>query len=235
MTVVNGYSTLEEAYLAKSLLASEEIDAQILDEAGSVAPHLLLASGIRLAVADEDASRAREILGLSAVLKAVPKTPSHPVFMILVMAAAVLTVLFFGIQRNRGDESVNRIDVDRNHDGKADARSEFDRDGKIVSWYADDNFDGRWDLKQKYEGGILASSEQDRDYDGLFDAVFEYHLGIVRTETIRPRGEGHPLFRHEFRQGVLSVTWSDKDRDGSWDERLEFDAMGTETLRASLK
>ncbi len=69
MRVLKGYATLEEAHLGRTVLASEGIDGQVLDEGASVAPHLLLASGIRLAVADEDAARAREILGLSAVLK----------------------------------------------------------------------------------------------------------------------------------------------------------------------
>jgi hypothetical protein len=238
MTVVNGYTTLEDAYLAKSLLAEEGIDSQVLDEAASVAPHLLLASGIRLAVADDDdAPRAREILGLSAVLKVVPKAPSQPILMVLVMAAAILTVLFFGIQRNRqfDGDTANRTDLDRNRDGKADERCEYGGNGQVRTAYADDNFDGRWDFKQKFEGGIVASSEQDLDFDGQFDSVFEYKQGVPTIETIRPGGEGHPLFRHEFRQGVLVVTWSDKDRDGRWDERLEFDAMGTEIRRIVLK
>jgi hypothetical protein len=237
MTVVNGYPTLEDAYLAKSLLAEEGIDGQVLDEAASVAPHLLLASGIRLAVADEDASRAREILGLSAVLKVVPKAASQPILMVLVMAAAVLTVLFFGIQRNRqfDGDTANRTDLDRNRDGKVDERCEYGGNGQIRAAYADDNFDGRWDLKQEFEGGIVVSSEQDRDFDGRFDSVFEYKQGVPTTETIRPGGEGHPLFRHEFRQGVLAIIWSDRDRDGKWDERLEFDEMGTEIRRIVLK
>jgi hypothetical protein len=223
--------------LGRSLLASEGIDAQVLDEGATVAPHLLLASGIRLAVADEDAAQAREILGLSAVLKPVPSKSFSPLWMILVTGVAIFTVLYAGIRRNHGfmAETPNRIDLDRNQDGKPDERLERDRQGVPVAGYGDDNFDGRWDRKSKYQGGILASAERDLDFDGTFDSSLEYQNGVLTSETIRPGGERYPLFRHDFRHGILALTWSDKDRDGRWDERIEYDPAGREIQRTHLK
>lgn len=237
MRVLKGYPTLEEAHLGRSLLASEGIDAQVLDEAAAVAPQLWLASGIRLAVADEDAARAREVLGLSAVLKSVPRKSFSLLWMILVTGAAVFTVLYAGIRRNHvsAAEPPSRIELDRNHDGKPDERVERDRQGVPVAGYGDDNFDGRWDRKSKYRNGVLTSAERDLDFDGTFDSALEYQHGVVVTETIRPGGVGYPLFRHDHRHGILALTWSDKDRDGRWDERIEYDPTGREIERTPLK
>ncbi len=237
MRVLKGYPTLEEAHLGRSLLASEGIDAEVLDEGAAVAPHLLLATGIRLAVADEDAAQAREILGLSAVLKAVSTKPMNPLWMILVTGVAGLTVLYAGIRRNHGfiAEVPNRIDLDRNRDGKPDERMERDRQGASVASYGDDNFDGRGDRKSKYQGGILASAERDLDFDGIFDSSLDYQNGVLATETIRPGGAGYPLFRHEYRNGILALAWSDRDRDGRWDERIEYDPTAREIQRTALE
>ncbi|MES2924273.1 MAG: hypothetical protein V4819_22165 [Verrucomicrobiota bacterium] len=237
MRVLNGYSTLEDAHLGRSLLESEGIDAQVLDECAALDPHLLLASGIRLAVADEDAAEAREILGLSAVLTSVPKKSFNPLWMILVLGTAILTVLYAGIRRNHGPmaDAMNRTELDRNQDGKPDERLELDRQGVPVAGYGDDNFDGRWDRKSKYQGVSLSSAERDLDFDGIFDSSLEYQQGVLITETIRPGGGGYPLFRHEYREGVLALTWSDKERDGRWDERIAYDPAGREIERTTLK
>ncbi len=238
MTVLKGYATLEEAHLERSRLAAEGIDAQVLDESTAVsAPYALIEPGIRLAVADEDAPRAREILGLSAVLKVVPEKTHSPSWLIFVVVAAVLLVLFFANHRNGGSqaETLNRTELDRNHDSKPDLRQEADRYGRLVAESFDNNFDGRWDLKRKYENGILVAAEQDLDFDGVFDSTLEYQNGVLATETIRPKGEGHPLFRREFRHGVLAVIWADRDQDGGWDERADCDLLGREVLRMNLK
>jgi len=235
MTVLKGYSTLEEAHLGRSLLASEGIDAQVLDENMSMAPHLLLASGVRLAVADEDAAAAREILGFPAAAPRVPRRGINPLWMIGIMAVAVFTVFYFGVrQRSNPDEAPNTFDQDRNRDGKTDVKFYFDGEGLVMSAQIDDNFDGRWDGKETYESGIVVETIIDRNFDGLFDSTFSYVNGVAASETIRPGGQGFPLFRHDLRQGVLAVTWSDKDRDGKWDERIDYDPMGRETRREAL-
>jgi len=237
MTVLKGYSTLEEAHLGRSLLASEGIDAQVLDEGATVAPHLLLASGVRLAVADEDALRARETLGLSAVLHVVPRTYSDPTWMVLALGAAILTVLFFGLQQNRGSRVAgeNRAEMDRNRDGAVDERVELDVKNRPVMRYEDNNFDGSWDRKVWFSEGTLVRAEEDLDFDGFFDSFSEYQNGVKVTELIRPHGEGFPLFRHEFKRGVRVLTWSDPDRDGVWKERIEVDALGREVTRTTVK
>lgn len=63
MIVLRKYSLLIPAQLAKLELASHGIEAVILDEAlGSMGLHLVMDSGIRLAVAEEDQHQADAIL-----------------------------------------------------------------------------------------------------------------------------------------------------------------------------
>ena len=65
MTVVKRCATLEDAYMIRNLLEAGGVESDILDEVtASTAPYLLMSSGIRVTVADEDAAAAREILGL---------------------------------------------------------------------------------------------------------------------------------------------------------------------------
>ena len=67
MQIVRTYSLLIPAQLAQLELRSYGIEAEILDEGLAVnAPHFAMADGIRLAVADEDLKRAKEILVNSA-------------------------------------------------------------------------------------------------------------------------------------------------------------------------
>ena len=63
MKVIRKYALLLPAQLGKMELGSYGIESVILDEGvGANAPHLAVFSGIRLAVADEDAIEADAIL-----------------------------------------------------------------------------------------------------------------------------------------------------------------------------
>ncbi len=63
MVILRKYTMLMQAELAKLELASYGIEAAILDEnLGSIAPHLTLLNGVRLAVADQDEQDAEGII-----------------------------------------------------------------------------------------------------------------------------------------------------------------------------
>lgn len=63
MVILRKYTMVMQAELAKLELASYGIKATILDEnLGSIAPHLTMMNGVRLAVADDDEQEAGEIL-----------------------------------------------------------------------------------------------------------------------------------------------------------------------------
>lgn len=236
MTVVKRCATLEDAYMTKNLLEVGGVGADILDEAiAATAPHLLISSGIRVTVADEDAAAAWEILGLSA--KPEPpqrKTGGIPWLAVLLVGIALLTLISYSRQgRSKTDE--HKVEIDRNGDGKADLRTTFDDTRHPLLSLEDDNFDGRWDVRVEYEAGIRTKVLVDLDRDGTFDSVWTCDQGIPVSELVTPGDRGHPLFRRVFREGILESRWEDADRDGAWDLRIDYDAMGRETGKTPLK
>lgn len=236
MKVIRTFSSIEDAHLALMHLGNEGIEADVLDEAiASAAPHLAFASGIRLAVADEDAVRAREILGLPAVADVSLPRKGTPWWVFVVAAVAVFTLLAQAIRNHSSRSSPARTaDTDRNGDGKADERFDFRGDVLVTAWN-DNNFDGRWDVKTTYQGGVVTRSEADHDFDGNFDSVTEYRHGVPVITTVRAGGKGLPVLRHEYRDGIHFRTWEDKDSDGSWDRTTDYDPMGRETSSQELK
>jgi len=237
MVVVKRCGTLEDAYLCRNLLAEAGIESDVLDEAtATTAPYLLANTGIRLAVADEDADRACETLGVPRrEPAATPRRGGLPVWVALVVGAAAISVVVAGMKQSRGTGTGGREDFDRNGDGRPDLRVICDADGRTTERWLDQNFDGRWDVQEHWANGQPAVIEQDVDFDGSYDRRGEYRQGVLVSETITPGGSGNPLSRLEFRNGVLTASWSDPERDGKWNERVEYDPMGRETGRTTLK
>lgn len=237
MRVVKRCVTLEEAHLARAQLAEAGIEADVLDEAtATTAPYLLASSGIRLAVADEEADRACDLLGVPrGATVAPPKRGGLPAWIALVVGVAAITVVIAGMKQTRGTAAVAKTDLDRNGDGKPDARRVYDSKGQIMEALEDDDFDGKWDVRLQYRNGLVVEAEKDLDFDGSYDSRIVYHDGVPLEETITPGGTGNALFRDEFEQGVRAARWSDPERDGKWNERIEFDSMGRETARLPMK
>lgn len=236
MTVVKRCATLEDAYMTKNLLEAGGVGADILDEAtASTAPYLLVSSGIRVTVADQDAVAAREILGLPAEEEPPVRTSGGIPWLAVLIAGIALVTLISYARQDRHPAEPERVDDDRNGDGESDLRTTFDRSNRPVLTLVDDNFDGRWDTRVEYENGIESKATSDLDRDGTFDSVISYNRGVPATELVTPGGEGSPLFRKVFKNGVLESRWEDADRNGAWDQRIDFDAMGRELGRTSLK
>lgn len=237
MTVVKRCSTLEDAYMTKNLLEAGGVGADILDEAtASTAPYLLVSSGIRVTVADEDVQAAREILGLPAEPESLPRKGSSTMPWVagLITVIAVVTLISFS-QQNRKVAGDHKTERDRNGDHKADVRTTYDGSGHPQLALYDENFDGRWDVRMEYESGTRVKGYEDRDRDGNFDVVETFDKGILTSELVTPGGVGHPLFRYVFREGILESRWEDTDRDGTWDLRTDYDVMGRETGRTPMK
>ena len=122
-----------------------------------------------------------------------------------------------------------------NGDGKTDCREIRDGDGRLLERWLDQNFDSRWDVHERYAGGLPTVNERDCDFDGSYDRRGEFRLGVLTEETITPGGAGNPLFRLDYRHGVLSAVWSDPERDGRWNERADYDPMGRESARVPMQ
>jgi hypothetical protein len=237
MRVVKRCRTLEEAHLERARLAEAGIEADVLDETiATTAPYLLASAGIRLAVADEEADQACDLLGVPrAATVEPPKRGGLPAWIALVVGVAAVTVVIAGMKQTRGSAQATKMDLDRNGDGKADARSIFDTKGRATESFEDNNFDGKWDVRFVMHENIVITAEQDLDFDGAFDSQSRFKNGVLMEQTVIPSGSGNPLFRHEYKNGVAVASWFDPERDGKWNERIEYDPMGRETARVPMK
>lgn len=236
MVVVKRCGTLEEAYLAKNELELEGIEAEVLDEATAVtAPYLLISSGIRLAVADEDGDRAREVLRLPELKEPPPPISSPRWLAWFVIAIALVSLFAFGMRQWKTPSSFPPVEKDRDGDGRKDERVEFDRTGRPLRAYQDENGDGLWDVRTSYENGLPVKTERDRDFDGAFDVVTIFRNGVIVGEVETPGGKGNPVSKQDYENGVLRERWEDPDRNGAWNTRIRYDANGRESERQDLR
>jgi hypothetical protein len=75
---------------------------------------------------------------------------------------------------------------DRNRDGRPDIWRSFDRQGHVATMAADTNFDGRSDVEEFYEAGVLVRRQADRDFNDRVDLVQNFDptsRHIVRSLT----------------------------------------------------
>jgi hypothetical protein len=75
---------------------------------------------------------------------------------------------------------------DLNSDGRPDVWRAYGRDGRIASVAVDTNFDGRSDVEELYENGVLVRRQTDRDFDDQIDLVQDFDPAtrqIVRSLT----------------------------------------------------
>ena len=75
---------------------------------------------------------------------------------------------------------------DLNRDGQPDVWRAYGRDGRIARVAVDTNFDGRSDVEELYENGILVRRQTDRDFDDRIDLVQDFDPAtrqIVRSLT----------------------------------------------------
>jgi hypothetical protein len=75
---------------------------------------------------------------------------------------------------------------DLNRDGRPDVWRAYGRNGRIASIAVDTNFDGRSDVEELYENGVLVRRQTDRDFDDQIDLVQDFDPAtrqIVRSLT----------------------------------------------------
>jgi hypothetical protein len=63
---------------------------------------------------------------------------------------------------------------DQNHDGQADVWRTYDAEGRLSRVAIDTNFDGRSDVHEYYQRGVLVRRDSDRDFDDRVDLVEDF-------------------------------------------------------------
>jgi hypothetical protein len=118
------------------------------------------------------------------------------------------------------------IELDRNSDGNADARYEYDSHGLLKESLADNDFDRRFETHDWMVRGQTHLSESDLDGDGFAETVYRYRHGITTEgDFISPKSRA-VLKRSYFRAGWLVAADFDADGDGKFERHVEYDDMG---------
>jgi hypothetical protein len=103
----------------------------------------------------------------------------------LAFVLGVLTCLTAGLFFTSLPHRSTRTE-DLNRDGRPDVWRAYGRDGRIARIAVDTNFDGRSDVEELYENGILVRRQTDRDFDNRIDLVQDFDPAtrqIVRSLT----------------------------------------------------
>ena len=100
------------------------------------------------------------------------------------------------------------------------------KNGKLKRAEADDNFDGKTDNFWTFSHGTVVNSSHDTDFNGIIDETCFYHYGVQQRCELRPNGSKFMVKKQIFKHGVLQEEFVDKNRDGTFDERIIYDFIG---------
>jgi len=131
-------------------------------------------------------------------------------------------------------------------DGKVDEAWIY-RDGHLVEFREDRNWDGEWDHRVYYENGRAARSEydnnfdgkpdvwwtfsddgtdtvqRDTDFNGIPDEFCTYKHQVIRQMEMKPNGSKLVTLREVFQNGVLTEEWRGGDSNGNFKEVVRYD------------
>jgi hypothetical protein len=119
---------------------------------------------------------------------------------------------------------VQRVEEDRNADGRVDTLAEY-KDGVLWRVRRDADFDGIPDAWSFYRAGELTREEQDPDGDGFRNRVALYQHGRLVSEREDRDGDGRVdrLTRYDAEERVVQRD-EDQDGDGLVDARAFYEA-----------
>ena len=119
--------------------------------------------------------------------------------------------------------SLNSNPRDRNKDGKEDVVETY-RDGLIVEQKLDDDFDGIFEAVYQFNrNGLVTKGEVDRNQDGTPDLIEDYTFGILKSVDFVDTKTGTVKKRAYFKLGAKVREEIDMDGDGTFDKTIYFD------------
>jgi hypothetical protein len=247
-----------EAHMICDLLAragiSARVDGEFLAGAGGELP---LGNTIKVRVDPARAAEAREVIDEWQRLNPAEPTPKptvrprlkSPLWFFVgaligggVMLLALRTPVSTEPVDTDGDgvadefyvyrgQVLSRIDYDRNDDHKIDARWLYDLNGKPERYESDDDFNGSFEWTSGIKKDSVVDHARDVDGDGRPELVVHFRHDVPRSDSIySPTGKLVAKSRYE--NGMLASRELDKDGDGHFERRIEFDAAGDLTVSA---
>jgi hypothetical protein len=121
---------------------------------------------------------------------------------------------------------VDRVEYDRNSDRKVDARWTNDINGVPLRFDSDDDFDGRFEWQTDAEQGWAVRIAKDDDGDGRPEQVALLTNGVLHTVDIYDERGARVVARQHIDNGRLVAIEFDKDGDGAFERRVEYDRLG---------
>lgn len=125
---------------------------------------------------------------------------------------------------------LQRVEYDRNHDGKIDATLWYSASGIPTRGESDNNFDGRQETESRYLHGQWLSDASDRDGDGVVDYEADAISGVLFSERWFD-ANSRIIKRLRYKDGNPVSGEVDTDKDGILDTRHHYDRTG-EILRS---
>jgi hypothetical protein len=243
-----------EAHMICDLLAqagiSSRVDGEFLAGAGGELP---LGSSIRVRVDPSRAAEARTVIDEWERLQppesrsALP--PRRPIWRspLWFLGGIIVggAVMFLALRTPQMAESVDldgdgvtdetyfysgqvidRVEYDRNADGKVDARWKNDIKGIPMRFDGDDDFDGRFEWQIEARHGWAVRAVMDADGDGRPEQVGLHKHGVLHTlEIFDPSGARIVVREHIDNSRVVASEF-DQDGDGVFERRVEYDRYG---------
>jgi hypothetical protein len=97
---------------------------------------------------------------------------------------------------------------DRNGDGRPDVWRIYDRQGRLTEIALDTNYDGRSDVCEYYDQGVLVRRESDRNFDGRVDLIESFdrttHERVRAVADVDYDGRAELLVLYHDGQAVYS-------------------------------
>lgn len=130
-------------------------------------------------------------------------------------------------------DRIDRVEYDRNHDGKVDRIVYYARDHLPDHAEFDSDFDGRFEGSERYDENEPVEWSHDRDGDGVIELRAVYVNGVIAKEETFDK---HARITRtvQFRGGVPVSGEFDSDGDGVLDTARTYDARGEIVASKSL-
>ncbi len=124
-----------------------------------------------------------------------------------------------------------RVDEDRDYDGRFDVWSRYEG-GVLAERDLDENGDGKPDAWERYGNGRMVSREVDRDGNGARDAFYVYQGDALVQERHDTKGAGRVDRIVHYQNRHLTRTEEDRDGNGQLDTWSSYgiDGGGAEVV-----
>jgi hypothetical protein len=124
--------------------------------------------------------------------------------------------------------------VDRNRDGKLDYVIHSDPRGLLESGESDDNFDGVFETRMRFQFGNLRTTEVDTDGEGYPDLRSSFEYGILTSMQYVSPSTGLPFRVEHFKLGKMIYAEVDANKDGVLDTKISYTPFGEINLTQVL-